>query len=57
MILNVVSYVCDLSNKSCMVHHCSKWHGKSALIYNLEQIEVFKMMMCLNNSNQLTEPD
>jgi len=58
MILIVVSYVCDLSNNSCMVHHCSKCHGKSAWIYNLEQMEVFKkMMMCLNNGNQLTEPD
>ena len=30
MILNAVCYVCDLSNKSCMVHcsHCSKCHGK-----------------------------
>ena len=52
MISNVVSYVCDLSNKSCMVHHCSKYHEKNVLIYNLEQMEVFKkMMMCLNNGN------
>jgi len=38
----VGTVVCDLSNKSCMVHRFSKCPGKNALIYNLQQMEVFQ---------------